>query len=108
MGASAVSWGRLPLLQTAASATTSNITSCYGFPAATGLPAPSTDPTKPTPVSVPFSSFGGTSMMPPPGQLVGLQWQVNSAGGACTVELSIDDIAFIPAAAPPSDAGTTD
>ena len=37
--------------------------------------------------------------------MVGLQWQVNSSGGGCTVELRIDDIAFIPAArAPPEPA----
>jgi hypothetical protein len=75
-----------------------NTTSCYSFPAATGLPAPSTDPTTPTPVSAPFTSFG-SSVMPAPAQIVGLQWQVNSSGGACTVELRIDDVGFIPAAA---------
>jgi hypothetical protein len=75
-------------------------TSCYSFPAATGLPAPSTDITMPTLVSIPFASFGA-STMPAPAQIVGLQWQVNSSTGACTVELRIDDIAFIPAAAPP-------
>ena len=82
-----------------------NTTSCYSFPSATGLPAPSTDPTMPTLVKVPFSQFGA-SVMPAPAQLVGLQWQVNSSSGACTVELRIDDIDFIPAAAPPPDAGT--
>ena len=39
--------------------------------------------------------------MPTPEQIVGLQWQVNSSSGACTVELRLDDIAFIPAAPPP-------
>ena len=86
-------------------------TSCYGFPAATNLAAPSPDITMPTLVSIPFGSFGA-SVMPAPAQIVGLQWQVNSSGGACTVELRLDDIAFIPAAAPPepatSDAGDAD
>ncbi len=86
-------------------------TSCYSFPAATGLPAPSTDITMPTLVSIPFGSFVG-SVMPAPAQIVGLQWQVNSSTGACTVQLRLDDIAFIPAVAPPepatSDAGDAD
>ena len=34
-------------------------TSCYGFPAATDLPTPSTDITMPTLVSIPFGSFVG-------------------------------------------------
>jgi hypothetical protein len=80
--------------------------SCYNFPAATGLPAPSTDATKPTLVSIPFSSFGG-SVDPAPAQIVGLQWQVNSAGGQCDVGLRLDDIRFIPAASP-ADAGISD
>jgi hypothetical protein len=70
-------------------------TSCYGFPAAANLPAPSTDPANPTLVVVPFSRFSA-SVMPAPKQLVGLQWQVNASTG-CTVELRIDDIDFIPA-----------
>jgi hypothetical protein len=86
-----------------------NTTSCYSFPAATNLAAPSPDVTMPTVVAIPFDSFGA-SVMPAPAQIVGLQWQVNSSSGACTVELRLDDIAFIPAAAPPepsaSDAGT--
>ena len=88
-----------------------NTTSCYGFPAAANLPAASTDITTPTLVSLPFTSFGA-SMMPAPAQIVGLQWQVNSSSGMCTVELRLDDIAFIPAVAPPepgtSDAGAAD
>ena len=46
-------------------------------------------------------------MAPAPAQLVGLQWQVNSTSGPCTVELRIDDVGFIPAA-PPPDPGTDD
>jgi hypothetical protein len=45
--------------------------------------------------------------MPTPKQVIGLQWQVNSSSGACTVELRIDDIRFIPAASP-ADAGASD
>jgi hypothetical protein len=74
--------------------------SCYGYPAAANLPAPSTDLTMPTLVTVPFTSFG-PSVMPAPAQIVGLQWQVNASTGSCTVELRIDDVAFIPGAAPP-------
>jgi hypothetical protein len=84
-----------------------NTTSCYSFPAARNLPAPSMNPASPTLVTLPFSGFVGTSVMPPTAQLVGLQWQVSSSGGPCTVELRIDDIDFIPAAAsPPPNAGT--
>ena len=82
-----------------------NTTSCYSFPAATNLAAPSPDPTMPTVVTIPFGSFG-PSAMPAPAQLVGLQWQVNSSTGACTVELRIDDISFIPAVAPPEPAAS--
>jgi len=82
-------------------------TTCYRFPAATNLPA-LTD--QPQVISIPFSSFttSAPSMTPTPQEIVGLQWQVNSSTGACTVELRIDDIRFIPAAAPPADAGTPD
>ena len=45
---------------------------------------------------------------PAPAQIVGLQWQVNSTSGMCTVELRLDDIAFIPAAPPPAPATTAD
>ncbi len=82
-----------------------NFTSCYGFPAAAGLPTPSTDLTMPTLVTLPFTQFG-QSVMPAPAQIVGLQWQVNSSSGMCTVELRLDDIAFIPASAPPEPSGT--
>ena len=94
-----------PDTQNPAGACDQDTTSCYNFPAARNLPAPSEDPSKPTLVTLPFSSFVNM-MMPAPPQLVGLQWQVSSSSGACTVELRIDDIDFIPAAAPPSDAGT--
>ena len=97
-----------PTSQSPAGGCDQNTTSCYSYPAATGLPAPSADITMPTVVSIPFGSFG-RSMMPAPAQIVGLQWQVNSSGGACTVELRLDDIGFIPAAGTPepgTDGGT--
>jgi hypothetical protein len=84
-----------------------NTTSCYSFPAARNLAAPSADPTNPTLVTVPFDAFTA-SVAPAPAQLVGLQWQVNSSSGACVVELRIGNIGFIPAAAPPPDAGGGD
>jgi len=80
-------------------------TSCFAFPAVTSLPTISTDPANPTLISLPFTSFSriaGTNALT---QIVGIQWQVN-ASAACTVELSFDNIDFIPAAAPPGDGGT--
>jgi len=78
--------------------------SCFNFPTATAIPVLSSDPANPTPVVLPFTSFSrvttGTLQ-----QVVGLQWQVNATGGACTVEILLDDIGFIPAAAP-ADAGS--
>ena len=88
-----------------------NFTTCYSFPyVRDNLPAASMDLTMPTLVSLPFSRFSA-SAMPAPAQLVGLQWQVNSTSDQCTVELRIDDVAFIPAAPPPEpgdDAGASD
>jgi hypothetical protein len=89
-----------------------NFTTCYSFPyVRSGLPVASTDPTMPTLVSLPFSQFSA-STMPAPAQIVGIQWQVNSTSGMCTVELRLDDVAFIPAVAPPEtsndDGGTGD
>ena len=81
-----------------------NTTSCYSFPyVRNNLPAASTDPAMPTLVTLPFNMFSA-SMMPAPAQIVGLQWQVNSTSSMCTVELRLDDIAFIPAA-PPAEPG---
>ncbi len=84
-----------------------NTASCYNFPAARNLAAPSTDPANPTLVTVPFSAFTA-AVTPAPAQLVGLQWQVNSSTGACTVELRVDNIGFIPAAQPPDAGGGDD
>src|SRR4029434_7017928 len=66
--------------------------SCYNFPAARNLAAPSTDPANPTLVSVPFSDFS-TSVMPAPAQLAGLQWQLNASGAGGPVVLRIHHIA---------------
>jgi len=78
--------------------------SCYNFPTAV-----ITLTTSSQVFTIPFGDFSA-STLPAPAQLVGLQWQVNSSSGACTVELRLDDVAFIPAVAPPepgdSDAGT--
>ncbi|HEY7374262.1 MAG TPA: hypothetical protein VIF57_19020 [Polyangia bacterium] len=96
-----------PTTQTPPGGCDQNTTSCYSFPAATSLPAISTDPANPTLVQLPFPSF--SKIAGELTQIVGLQWQVN-AQAACTVEIKIDDVAFIPAAAPPepgdSDGGT--
>jgi hypothetical protein len=84
-----------------------NTATCYGFPYVRNLANPSTDITMPTVFSLPFGMFS-VGQMPTPKQIVGLQWQVNSTGGACTVEVRLDDIGFIPAAPPspePSDDG---
>jgi len=97
-----------PLQQSPPGACDMNTASCYNFPAARNLAAPSTDPTAPTLVTAHFSDFSASNLMPGPQQIVGLQWQVNAAGGQCTVELRLDDVGFIPAAAPPPDAGTAD
>jgi hypothetical protein len=65
---------------------------CSQYPAATGLTSPTTTS---MPITVPFSSFTGlTAAMET--ELVGIQWQVNSGSGACTVDIRIDDIKFLP------------
>jgi hypothetical protein len=87
--------------------------SCFNYPTATALPSLSSDPANPTPVVLPFTAFSriATEML---GQIVGVQWQVNATGGNCMVELALDNIAFIPGAAPTDggsdavDGGTVD
>jgi len=74
-------------------------TSCYNFPASPNIALAST----PTMVTVALGAFaGGVHAMPIEGQIVGLQWQLDSpapvdagAEAACTVEVRIDDIDFI-------------
>jgi hypothetical protein len=75
--------------------------SCYGFPTSPALAVTSTA----TPFTVPFTSFttNAAHAAPVPGQIVGLQWQLESGapltdGGAqpaCTVEIRIDDVDFV-------------
>jgi hypothetical protein len=77
-----------------------NMSGCYAFPTA---PSITLTPT-PTPFTLPFSSFTGVPhAMPIAGQIVGLQWELDSAaavvdGGpqtACDVEVRVDDIDFV-------------
>ena len=78
--------------------------SCYRFPAATNLTAPTG--TTPIPLMAMFSGFGPAAVgAPAQQQIVGIQWQANSAppadpdGGSqlgCTAVLRLDDIKFIP------------
>ena len=71
----------------------STTTTCERYPAATLAAATATATT----FTVRFSSFNNpsTSAIATPSQIVGLQWQVDSGGGACTVELRIDSIRFV-------------
>jgi hypothetical protein len=73
--------------------------SCYGFPSATV-----TLTSSPTPITIPFADFtGATHAAPIAGQIVGLQWQLESGapttdGGLqadCTAEIRIDEIDFV-------------
>jgi hypothetical protein len=82
------------------------VDSCFSFPSVTTI-ATSTDVMNPALNVLPFSSFSKISGALT--QVVGLQWQVN-AQGACTVDVSLDNVNFIPAAAPPepgADGGAT-
>jgi hypothetical protein len=69
---------------------------CYQFPAYVITPSP---PATPMTITALFSGFNNpaSSTIPTRTQIVGLQWQANSASGTgtCTVELRIDDIKFI-------------
>jgi len=76
--------------------------SCYGFPASPNLTLGMSAQT----FTVKFADMtGATHVNPIPGQLVGLQWQLESGmamteGGAqpiCTADIRIDDIAFVTA-----------
>jgi len=83
--------------------------SCFNYPTATALPSLSSDPANPTQVVLPFTSFSRIDGALT--QVVGLQWQVNATGGACTVEFVFDNIDFIPAETPDGgggDGGTVD
>jgi hypothetical protein len=75
--------------------------SCYGFPASPSVTLTETPQT----ITVPWANFttGATHAAPFMGQIVGLQWQLESGapledGGAqtaCSVEVRVDDIDFI-------------
>jgi hypothetical protein len=75
--------------------------SCYRFPASVSLTLAAT----PTTFTLPFAELttAATHVNPIPGQLVGLQWQLESGaamedGGvqpSCMGEIRIDDIAFV-------------
>jgi hypothetical protein len=71
----------------------STTTTCERYPAATLAAATATATT----FTVRFTAFNNpaTSAIATPSQIVGLQWQVESGGGACTVELRIDNIKFV-------------
>ena len=70
-------------------------TSCYAYPAVMSLAAPTATATT---YSEPFTTFSPTSTVTNTrNQLVGIQWQLNSASGTGTcsgVEIRIDNITF--------------
>ncbi len=79
----------------------STMMTCNQFPAATGLAVPGATAMT---VTVPFANFTQNAEATMAKQVVGIQWQANSAppvdpnGGAqigCNVEIRIDDIKFI-------------
>jgi len=90
-----------PTTQSPPGACDSTAGSCYGFPASPSV----TLTTTPQTITVPWANFttGATHTNPFMGQIVGLQWQLESGapledGGAqtaCSVEVRIDDIDFI-------------
>jgi hypothetical protein len=79
----------------------STATTCYRFPAATMLANPGATPMT---MTIPFANFTQNAETTMAKQVVGIQFQANSAppvdpdGGAqlsCTVEIRIDDIKFV-------------
>jgi hypothetical protein len=76
-------------------------TTCYRFPAAINLAVPTATPMT---VTLPFADFTLNAEATMAKQVVGIQWQANSAapldpdGGTqlgCNVEIRIDDIKFV-------------
>lgn len=70
--------------------------SCYRYPAATGLTFPTTTASTYREAFALFNNPAGSAISTPT-QVTGVQWQVNSGSsgaGTCTVELRIDNIAF--------------
>ena len=71
-------------------------TTCFRFPAVTGLTAPTATAST---YRETFTSFSNpaSSTIATPTQVTGIQWQVNSGSsgaGTCTVELRLDNIIF--------------
>ena len=70
-------------------------TTCYNFPAVSNLTFPAATATPYTALFALFSNPSQSTIMTRT-QIVGVQWQVQSAaGGTCTVELRVDDIKFV-------------
>jgi len=69
--------------------------SCYRFPTVSSLAAPTATATTYTEAFTAFNN-PSSSTIATPKQVVGIQWQVNSASGTgtCTVELRIDNVKF--------------
>jgi hypothetical protein len=70
---------------------------CYRFPAVSGLANPGTTGMTYTQLFTAFSN-PASSTIPLRSQIVGIQWQVNSANsgsGTCAVVLRVDDIKFV-------------
>ena len=71
-------------------------TTCYRYPAVTGLAAPTATASTYREAFTLFSN-PSTSTISTPTQVTGVQWQVNSGSsgtGTCTVELRIDNVIF--------------
>jgi hypothetical protein len=72
--------------------------SCYGYPAATMLAGPTDATAAPITIQIPFSGVTNWSTDNAK-QIVGLQWQLGTPSGAttaCTADLRLDDVAFMP------------
>jgi hypothetical protein len=70
--------------------------SCYRFPAVANLAVPTAAASTYTEAFTLFDN-PSSSATPTPSQVIGIQWQVNSASsgtGTCTVELRIDNVTF--------------
>ena len=71
-------------------------TTCYRYPAVTGLAAPTATASTYRETFTLFTN-PSSSTISTPTQVTGVQWQVNSGSsgtGTCTVELRIDSIIF--------------
>jgi hypothetical protein len=71
-------------------------TTCYRYPAVTGLTAPTATASTYRETFTLFTN-PSSSTIATPTQVTGVQWQVNSGSsgaGTCTVELRIDSVIF--------------